>query len=57
MNMMKSSGATLHTSTRPLVIGGAVLFGALFAAAGLMWVSFGTKVFFDMVASGIAYCF
>jgi hypothetical protein len=51
------SGATLQTSTRPLVIGVAVLFGALFAAAGLLWMWFGTKVFFDIVAAGLAYCF
>jgi hypothetical protein len=55
--MAKSSGATLHASTRPLVIGVAAFFGALFAAAALMWMWFGTKVFFDMIASGIAYCF
>jgi hypothetical protein len=55
--MAKPSGATLQTSTRPLVIGVAAFFGALFAVASLMWMWFGTKVFFDMVASGIAYCF
>ena len=57
MPMAKPSGVTLQPSTRPLVIGIAAFFGALFAAAALMWMSFGTKVFFDMVASGIAYCF
>ena len=44
-------------STRPLLLGAAVLFGVLVAAAGFMWSWFGTKVFFDMVAAGIAACF
>jgi hypothetical protein len=44
-------------STRPLVLGAAVFFGALAAAAGLMWIWFGTRLFFEMIAAGIAYCF
>jgi hypothetical protein len=55
--MAKSSGVTLQPSSRPLVIGIAAFFGALFAAAALMWTWFGTKVFFDIIAAGIAYCF
>jgi hypothetical protein len=55
--MAKSTGVTVQPSTRPLVIAVAAFFGALFAAAGLMWTWFGTKVFFDIVAAGTAYCF
>lgn len=55
--MAKTSGVTLQSSTRPLVVAVAAFFGALFAAAALMWTWFGTKVFFDIIAAGIAYCF
>ncbi|MBX3519609.1 MAG: hypothetical protein KF835_06265 [Xanthobacteraceae bacterium] len=44
-------------SSRPLLIGAAAFFGALAAVAGFMWSWFGTKIFFDMVAAGIAACF
>jgi phosphate/sulfate permease len=55
--MAKTAHGDLPVSTRPLLIGAAIFFGALAAAAGFLWFWFGTKVFFDMVAAGIAYCF
>jgi hypothetical protein len=55
--MTKPANDTFAPSTRPLVVGMAAFFGVLAAAAGLMWVWFGTKLFFEMVAAGIAYCF
>lgn len=55
--MAKTTHDTLAVSTRPLLVGAAVFFGVLTAAAGFLWFWFGTKVFFDMVAAGIAYCF
>ncbi len=55
--MGKPAGDTFQLSTRPLMIGMAVFFGALAAAAGIMWGWFGTRLFFEMIAAGIAYCF
>ncbi len=55
--MPKPANTTATVPVRPLVIGVAALFGALAAAAGIMWAWFGTKLFFEMVAAGIAYCF
>lgn len=55
--MAKTAPRTPPVSTRPLLLGAAIFFGALTAAAGFLWFWFGTKVFFDMVAAGIAYCF
>ncbi len=54
---MDRPAETASFSQRPLMFAMAALFGALFAAAGFMWAWFGTKVFFDMIAAGIAYCF
>lgn len=55
--MAKPANVAFSPSTRPLVLGAAAFFGVLAAAAGFMWVWFGTKLFFEMVAAGIAYCF
>lgn len=55
--MVKPADNTATLSVRPLVIGAAALFGALAAAAGILWVWFGTTLFFEMIAAGIAYCF
>lgn len=55
--MAKPVSAEVQPSGRALVIAAAAFFGILAAAAGFMWFWFGTKVFFDMVAAGIAYCF
>jgi hypothetical protein len=55
--MAKPADDAFAPSTRPLVIGVAAFFGALAAAAGIMWVWFGTKLFFEMISAGIAYCF
>lgn len=37
------------------VIGGAI--ASLFAAVGVLWWTQGTKVFFDTLAAGFAWCF
>ncbi len=55
--MAKPANTAVSTSVRPLIIGVSAFFGVLAAAAGMMWVWFGTKLFFEMVAAGIAYCF
>ena len=42
--------------TRPFLLVGAVA-GVLFAAALVLWAHYGTAVFFEMIAAGIAACF
>ena len=55
--------ATIAEGSRTLRLQRVVLFGlgviavAAIAAALVLWTYFGTAVFFDMVAAGIAYCF
>jgi hypothetical protein len=41
---------------RPL-LAVAAMFGVLVALSGLLWAHYGTAVFFDMIAAGIAACF
>jgi hypothetical protein len=45
-----------HPVSRPLLAVGA-FFGALFAGTLLLWAHYGTAVFFEMIAAGIAACF
>jgi hypothetical protein len=40
-----------------IVAGGAVLAAALLLGVLVLWFHYGTAVFFEMVASGIAACF
>ena len=40
-----------------IVAGSAVLVGALLIGASVLWVHYGTAVFFEMITSGIAACF
>jgi hypothetical protein len=42
---------------RALVAGGAALGALLLAAAMILWVRYGTAVFFEMIASGFSACF
>ena len=55
--MAKPVDTSFAPATRPILLGAAAFFGVLIAAAGFMWAWFGTKLFFDMIAAGIAYCF
>ena len=55
---------TAMTARRPpggvtfaIIIGGAVAVGALLLAAAALWIRYGTAVFFEMIASGLAACF
>ena len=43
-------------TTRPFLAVGAVA-GVLMAAALVLWAHYGTAVFFEMIAAGIAACF
>ena len=39
-----------------VLIGVAVICASLLLAASLLWIHYGTAVFFEMIASGIAAC-
>jgi hypothetical protein len=40
-----------------LLVGGAGLGVVLLLAAAVLWLRYGTAVFFEMIASGFAACF
>jgi hypothetical protein len=42
---------------RVVVVGGVVLGVALLLAAAVLWLHYGSTVFFEMIASGFAACF
>jgi hypothetical protein len=42
---------------RALLVGGAGLGVVLLLAAAVLWLRYGTAVFFEMIASGFAACF
>jgi hypothetical protein len=42
---------------RAVVIGGAVFGVVLVLAAAVLWLHYGSAVFFEMIASGFAACF
>ncbi len=42
---------------RGVVFGGVGLGAMLLLAAAILWVRYGTAVFFEMIASGFAACF
>jgi hypothetical protein len=40
-----------------IIAGSAVLVSALLLGATVLWIHYGTAVFFEMITSGIAACF
>jgi hypothetical protein len=40
-----------------IIAGSAVLVAAILLGATVLWIHYGTAVFFEMIASGIAACF
>jgi len=40
-----------------IVAGSAVVVAALLLGASVLWIHYGTAVFFEMITSGIAACF
>ena len=40
-----------------IIAGSAVLVAAILLGAAVLWIRYGTAVFFEMIASGIAACF
>jgi hypothetical protein len=49
--------STLRTTSRPLVLAAAVAAGMLLAAALALWAYYGSTVFYEMIAAGLAACF
>ena len=43
--------------SRAVVVGGAALGAVLLLAALVLWLRYGTTVFFEMIAAGFAACF
>jgi hypothetical protein len=40
-----------------VVAGSTVVFVAMLLAAAVLWIRYGTTVFFEMIATGLAACF
>jgi len=40
-----------------IMVGSAVIMGVLLLAAVVLWARYGTAVFFEMIATGLAACF
>ena len=40
-----------------IIVGSVVLAAAILLGASVLWIHYGTAVFFEMIASGIAACF
>ncbi len=47
----------LGGATVGIIAGSAVLVAAILLGASVLWIHYGTAVFFEMIASGIAACF
>jgi hypothetical protein len=50
--------ARVEARVASVIVWGAAVLGALaIAAAAVLWIYYGTTVFFEMIAAGIAACF
>jgi hypothetical protein len=54
--LQRASGPA-NRLARAVVAGGAGLGVVLLLAAAVLWLHYGTAVFFEMIASGFAACF
>jgi hypothetical protein len=52
---MSQLSSSLHALPRPLMAVG-VAVTLLVAAAVALWVHYGTAVFYEMIAAGVAWC-
>jgi len=57
MPMPEVAADTPHVATRPVVLALAGLFGVLIAGTLALWAHYGTAVFYEIIAAGIAACF
>jgi hypothetical protein len=53
---MAEAGTITRRNWRPLALVAAVA-GVLIAGTTVLWAHYGTAVFFEMIAAGIAMCF
>jgi hypothetical protein len=42
--------------TFAIILGSAVVIGAMLLGAAVLWIRYGTTVFFEMIATGLAAC-
>jgi hypothetical protein len=54
---MPEIASPLRTTARPLMLAAAVVAGMLLAAAFALWGYYGSAVFYEMLAAGLAACF
>ncbi len=54
---MSGVGRPANRLASAIVVAGAVLGAAVLLGALALWFHYGTAVFFEMIASGIAACF
>ena len=54
---MPETRARLAAWRSAIIAGSAVLVAAMLLGASVLWIHYGTAVFFEMIASGIAACF
>jgi hypothetical protein len=57
MNAMPDIAADSPRALRPVVLALALVAGVLLAATMALWAHYGTAVFYEIIAAGIAACF
>ena len=55
--MAQTASLAPNRTANRLLLGIAAALGLAFAGAAMLWVHYGTAVFFEMIAAGIAACF
>ena len=55
--MPEVAADTPRLAARPVVLALALLAGVLLAATLALWAHYGTAVFYEIIAAGIAFCF
>jgi hypothetical protein len=56
-SIMPDIASPLRAPVRPLMLVAAVVAGMLLAVAVGLWVYYGSAVFYEMIAAGLAACF
>jgi hypothetical protein len=54
---MSVPSSAVSSSLQPVLLAGAALAGVVLAATAGLWVWYGSAVFYEMVAAGLAICF
>ena len=53
---MRDASLTTSSVPRPVILTLGVICGVLVAATAFMWLHYGTAVFYEIIAAGIAMC-